>query len=338
MRRSPSIPEGEVRRMRIDGPSLAGNMLGDPTRRDVAVWVPHGHDGAGLPLLVALAGFLGSGVGLAGWRGFGENLPERLDRLVHEGALPPCAVAMPDGFTRLGGNQYVDSPVTGAWTRFLADDLVPALETALGCGGPGRRGLFGKSSGGYGALANAMLRPDVWSAAACHSGDMGFEWVYLPDMPGVLRTLARHEGSIERFVAHVEASAATRVDGGDTHALMILAMAATYDPDPAAYLGIRLPVTADTCEVVPERWERWLDADPIRMAPRHAGALKALKALFIDCGDRDRYNLLYGARRLARALDAAGVPHRYEEFPGDHSGIDHRQDVSLPLLALALSA
>lgn len=337
MRRHPSIPEGEVVRLAVDGPSLAGNMLGDPTVRDCRVWIPHGTTGEGLPLLVVLAGFLGSGVGLAGWRGFGENLPERLDRLVHEGAMPPCVVAMPDGFTRLGGNQYVDSPVTGAWTRFLADDVAPALEARFGCGGPGRRGLFGKSSGGYGAIVNAMLRPDAWAAAGCHSGDMGFEWVYLPDMPGLLRTLARHQGSVERFVAHVEASAATKVDGGDTHALMMLAMAATYDPDPASHLGIRLPVTPDTCETIPARWENWLAWDPVRMAPRHLDALRGLKALFVDCGDRDRYNLLYGARRLARILKAAGVPHRYEEFPGDHSGIDHRQDASIPFLAKALA-
>jgi hypothetical protein len=31
---------------------------------------------------------------------------------------------------------------------------------------------------------------DIWSAAACHSGDVGFELWYLPDMPAVLRALA----------------------------------------------------------------------------------------------------------------------------------------------------
>ncbi len=36
--------------------------------------------------------------------------------------------------------------------------------------------------------------------------------------------------------------------------MMTLAMGATYDPDPDAFLGIRLPVTTDTCERIPERW------------------------------------------------------------------------------------
>ena len=62
-----------------------------------------------------------------------------------------------------------------------------------------------------------------------------------------------------------------------------------------------------------------------------------MKALFIDCGDVDQYDLVYGARRLHRRLEALDVPHRYEEFPDTHSGIDYRMDVSLPWLARALS-
>jgi hypothetical protein len=51
----------------------------------------------------------------------------------------------------------------------------------------------------------------------------------------------------------------------------------------------------------------------------------------------DQYDLVYGARRLHRRLEALDVPHRYEEFPDTHSGIDYRMDVSLPWLARALS-
>jgi hypothetical protein len=41
----------------------------------------------------------------------------------------------------------------------------------------------------------------------------------------------------------------------------------------------------------------------------------------------------YFRRRLAEH----GVAHRYEEFDGTHSGIDHRMDRSLPFLYRALS-
>ena len=56
----------------------------------------------------------------------------------------------------------------------------------------------GKSSGGYCAITHALRHSDIWSTAAYHSGDMGFELCYLPDMPAVLRALAGAENSIER--------------------------------------------------------------------------------------------------------------------------------------------
>jgi hypothetical protein len=89
-------------------------MLGDPSVRVVDVYVPAGHDGQGLPLLVDLVGFTGSGLSHTNWVGFRENLPERLDRLIGEQRMPPVVVAFPDCFTRLGGNQYINSASTGA--------------------------------------------------------------------------------------------------------------------------------------------------------------------------------------------------------------------------------
>jgi S-formylglutathione hydrolase FrmB len=184
---------GSVSRLTIASQALESNMLGDPSARVVDLYVPAGHDGQGLPLLVDLVGFTGSGLSHTNWTGFRENLPERLDRLIGKQRMPPVVIAFPDCFTRLGGNQYINSASMGAWEDFLLHEMLPAIEQRFGCGGTGRRGVFGKSSGGYGALAHALRHSDIWSAAACHSGDMGFELCYLPDMPVVLRALAGAE-------------------------------------------------------------------------------------------------------------------------------------------------
>ena len=338
MLRDPLAPKGTLTTLEIASEALKTNMLGDPTLRAVTVYVPNGHDGAGLPLLVDLVGFTGSGFSHTNWKNFGENLPERLDRLIAAGELPPVVVAFPDCFTRLGGNQYINSAALGNWEDFLIEEMLPAVETRFGCGGKGRRGLFGKSSGGYGSIIHAMRRADVWDAAACLSGDMAFELAYLMDMPMVLRALAKKDMSIERFLTDFEAN--PKPEGKDIHILMSLAMAATYDPDPEAYLGIRLPVDTETCEVIESRWANWLDWDPVLLADRSetVANLKSLKALWLECGTEDQYNLLYGARRLHKKLDAAGVAHTYEEFPDNHSGVDYRMDRCLPFLAKALSA
>lgn len=335
MLRHRTAPRGALHRLTLDSEALGTSLLGDPATREVHVYVPAGADGRALPLLVDLVGFTAGGPAHTNWRGFGENLPERLDRLIADGAMPPVVVAFPDCFTRLGGNQYVNSVAMGRWESFLVDEVLPFVEGRFGCGGAGRRGVFGKSSGGYGAIVHAMRRADVWAAAACHSGDMAFELCYLPDMPATLRALAKHDGSVEKFLEAFES--APKPSGDMTHALMILAMAATYDPDPSRPFGIRLPVDPDTCELIEERWANWLAWDPVRMADAHADNLRRLRALFIDCGTLDQYNLVYGARRLHRALDRLGVRHRYEEFPDNHSGVDYRMDVSLPYLAKALA-
>jgi S-formylglutathione hydrolase FrmB len=328
-------PAGSVTRMTVESKALAGNLLGDPTVRAVDVYVPAAHDGSGLPLLVDLVGFTGSGLSHTNWAAFRENVPERLDRLIGEGRMEKVVVAFPDCFTRLGGNQYINSAAMGPWEDFLLREMLPAVETRFHCGGVGRRGVLGKSSGGYGAITHALRHADVWAAAACHSGDMGFELCYLPDMPAVLRALARTDNSIERWWTEFEA--AKKQPEGAGKVINALAMAASYDPDPAEFLGMRLPVTFDTCEIIAERWQNWLRQDPVVALESSADDPRLLKALYIDCGRNDQFNLLYGARRFARRLRELGIEHRYEEFPDDHSGVDYRMDESLPFLAAALS-
>ncbi|MGH6988027.1 MAG: alpha/beta hydrolase [Caulobacteraceae bacterium] len=333
MRKTKS-PAGRVERISVKSQVLKGNLLGDPTERLVDVYLPAGSDGKGLPLLVDLVGFTAGGPAHTNWQAFRENVPERLDRLIGEGAMPPTVVAFPDCFTRVGGNQYVNSASTGRWADFLTTEMLQEVEGRFSCGGQGRRGVFGKSSGGYGAIVHALDHPEVWAAAACHSGDMAFELCYLPDMPDTLRAIAKCDNSIEAWWKKFES--ARKPPEGAMKALNILAMAAHYDPDPDVFLGLRLPVTLDTCELIEERWARWLAHDPLVKLQRQAEGLRGMKALWIDCGANDQFNLVYGARRFHERLEALGIAHRYEEFDDNHTAVDYRMDESLPFLAGAL--
>ena len=71
MRLNKNAPAGKVHTLRVNASMLAENLLGDPAERDVFVYVPHDHDGSGLPLLVDLVGLTGSGAGRASWKNFG---------------------------------------------------------------------------------------------------------------------------------------------------------------------------------------------------------------------------------------------------------------------------
>jgi S-formylglutathione hydrolase FrmB len=194
--------------------------------------------------------------------------------------------------------------------------------------------VFGKSSGGYGALFLAMHWPDIWGAAASHAGDVGFEWVYRPEFPLAARLLAGEGGDITAFIRRFWA--ANRPAGAEFAAMLVLAMAASYDPDPANPARIRLPFDIATLEMDPARWDRWLAFDPLNLIEDRHEALNGLLALHIDVGSSDQYNIQFGTRRLIARLEALGVAGRFEEFDGTHSGIDWRLDRSLPFLARAL--
>jgi hypothetical protein len=118
---------------------------------------------------------------------------------------------------------------------------------------------------------------------------------------------------------------------------MLLAMAATYDPEPAAPNGFYLPYDLHTGARIEARWRQWLKHDPVNMVRANKRRLEKLRGLYIDCGWRDQFHIHFGSRQLSMQLTKHGIDHRYEEFSGTHSGIDHRMDISLPFLAKALS-
>ena len=84
--------------------------------------------------------------------------------------------------------------------------------------------------------------------------------------------------------------------------MMILAMAASYDPDPLNGTKIRLPFDLRTCRLIPERWANWQSFDPLHMVANHHEALRSLHALYIEVGFYDQYNIQFGSRQLADRL------------------------------------
>ena len=349
---------------------LADNALGDPHIRRVAVWVPPGYDaavtkgkksgrGRRYPVLWDLVGFTGSGLAHINWRPFDENVPERAARLIHEKRMGPCIIVFPDCFTSLGGNQYINSSAIGNYADYLTRELIPFVDREFRTlASREHRGCFGKSSGGYGAMIHGMRYTKYWGAIGDHSGDAYFDFCYRGDWPRTLNELDRYRkprrkpGSVVRLPKASRSVAGTddgrvrrflesmwtkdKLTDGEGHALMEIAMAASYDPDPDAPLGFRLPVELETGEWLPKRWAQWLKHDPVQLVEKYAANLKKLRGIYIDCGWRDQYHLHYGGRLLSRELSAHGVPHRYEEFDDTHSSIDYRMDVSLPYLYKAL--
>ena len=343
---------------------LKGNPLGDPHVRRLGVWLPpHYDDGASLrrfPVLYDLVGFTGSGLAHANWKAFGDNVPERAARLIHEGRMGPAIIVLPDCFTALGGNQYVNSSAIGDYADYLTREIIPFVDREFRTlASREHRGCFGKSSGGYGAMLHGMKYAKYWGAIANHSGDAYFDFVYWHDWPNTLNELAKHrlpkrrpgryaaprasarrltagedDGRIQRFLRHVWKK--EKLSTAEGHAIMNLCMAATYDADPRAPLGFRVPFHLESGEPIAGRWARWRTHDPVNLVDRYRANLRTLRGIYIDCGWRDQYHIHFGSRILSKRLAAAGIRHVYEEFDDDHSDVDYRMDRSLPFLYKAL--
>ncbi len=325
-----NYPKGSLVQFEIASEFLKDNPLKDPHERTVYVYLPAGYDDSQkeLPVMYYLAAYTNSGLGMVSWRAFGESLTERLDRLIAEEKMGPTCVVMPDCFTCLGGNQYIDSPAIGMYASFIHQELVPVIENNFNVKkGKDHRAVLGKSSGGFAAMSFAMDFPDFWGAIANQSGDAGFDILYQRDFPTVANVLANYKGDINHFIKRFWK--AKKTQGTDILTLMMICMAATYDPHEDE---ITLPFDLNTCEIKQKNWQKWLDADPVNKVQYNVEALQMLNGLWMDCGFRDQYMIHYGMRRLSQQLEKHQIEHTYEEFNGTHSGIDYRLDSSLPFL------
>ena len=337
VRSQPDWPKGKVICLKHKSSVLQGNIWSDPVDRDFNVYLPaeYSEAGSAFAALWDFAAFTNAGPGHLNWKNQGENLPQRLDRLIGSGEMPPVVVPMPDCYSSLGGNQYINSPSVGRYADYVVEELVPFLSQRVNViDDRAGRGAFGKSSGGYGALVHAMYYPETWGGIASHAGDIGFEWVYRPEFPKAAAMLSALDGDPYRFLKNFWKKKSP--GSPDYSTLMTLAMAASYDPgaDPAS--AIRLPFDLHTCELDEERWRQWLRHDPLNLLESYASQLASLKLLYIDVGNRDQYNIQYGTRAFVQRLEKLGIGHHYEEFDGTHSGMDWRLDTSLPMLARAL--
>jgi S-formylglutathione hydrolase FrmB len=319
---------------------LKDNPLHDPYERPLWVYLPPGYEqetSRRYPTIYQIQGLTGQ---LDMWRNrapFRKNFPELADELFARGEIPPCIVVWVDCWTSLGGSQFLDSPATGRYHTYLCDEVVPWIDSHYRTLAQGEhRGIAGKSSGGYGAMITPMLRPDLWGGLATHAGDALFEVCYLPDFRSSVRTLRdEYAGSFEAFWQDFRTRPAFTKES-DAHLLNDWCMAACYSADPDG--TVRLPYDVATGQLIPEVWERWLAWDPVRMVPRHAEALQAMKAIYIDAGKRDQFFLDLGAEAFRQALESIGVTDIFFElFDATHMGIEYRYPLSLKYLAERLA-
>lgn len=327
-------PRGTIVYEAIDSRVLAKNPLGDPSVRALPVYLPPGYERGTrrYPVIHMLSGFLGSGQGLLNWSFTGESIDRRLDRLIGEGAMKPCIVALPDAMTALGGSQFLNSRGTGRYADYFTNEVVTRVDRAFRTlAEPAHRAVMGKSSGGYGALVHAMERPDLFGAVASHSGDLYFEYGYFGDFPKACTDLGA-AGGVAPWLAKYRAS--PKKSHAQITTLNIVAMAACYSPGKDGTPD--LPFDLETGQLREKVWARWLANDPLRILESRHRALRDMRLVYLDAGSRDEWSLHLGARMFAKRARQLGVRVAHEEFDDGHMDVSYRMDVSLPKVSRAI--
>jgi S-formylglutathione hydrolase FrmB len=325
-------PVGQVIVETFSSDALKGNPLGDPSVRDLYIYLPPGYmsdSSRSYPVCYLLAGFTGRGRSFLNSQPFSYSLPERMDMLYNSGLVREMIVVMPDCFTRLGGSQYINSTATGRYEDYIVNEIVPFVDSRFRTRKDrSGRAVSGKSSGGYAALVYGMRHADLFSCVVSHSGDCYFEYCYMSDFAKTARNM---NGDPEAFLKRFYAEEKKGRD--DIPVLNIIAMAACYSPLVGQPLGIEFPFDLTTGELRADVWQRWLEHDPIRMVKGFVSELKGLDLLYLDVGQRDEYYLDIGTRILRSRLESHGIEFIYEEFDGGHFNTSYRYNRSMQLLS-----
>jgi S-formylglutathione hydrolase FrmB len=316
---------------RLESAHLAENLLGDPSERDVFVYLPPGYDESDgrFPTAYLLHAYGTSAAeevtpatdGLR-WR---PPLQDVLDPVFGRMGVPPMNVVIPDGWSRWGCGQWVDSPVTGNFEQYVLRDVIPHVDATYRTISASRsRGVFGFSSGGFGSWNLASRNPEVFGAMAVLSADSFLDMT--------------HKVMLYKYLDSIWPDPPNGPVEGNFWSEIVYDYAATYSPNPDnPPFYVDLPVAYPSGELLQDVWDRWLSFDPVVNVHDRLDNLRKLSGILLDAGFNDDYNLHWGHRLLSHYLTEAGIAHEHRENPGNHGGrANERYQIALEWLSQIL--
>jgi enterochelin esterase-like enzyme len=302
----PAAGSGTVERITVHGKALEGNLEGDSPDREATVYLPPSYaadQNRRFPVVYLLHGYGGREDTFTARL---ANLQESGDRLAFAQGFSSAIVVTPNAYTLHKGSMYSNSPTTGDWERFIAEDLVAYMDGHYRTL-PDRmsRGLAGHSMGGYGALRIGMKRADVFGAlyvmsACCLTANRS-------PRPDAMK-------AAEAITTRAQAEEAARAPGFGPSTT--LASAAAWSPNPKnPPLYLDLPVKDG--KVRPDIVAKWVANAPLEMLEQYVTNLGKYYAIAIDIGTKD--GLIASNKELHAAMTRLRIPHGYEEYDGDHT-------------------
>jgi S-formylglutathione hydrolase FrmB len=322
--------------LKVQAPSLKGNLLGDPTEQPVYVYLPPGYEGSTkrYPTLNLLHGFTSNpGVWING-QYQGMKLQTLMDDSIKSGKVREMIVVAANGSNAYKGSFYTNSTVNGNWEDFIVRDLVNYVDTNYRTLARAEsRGIAGHSMGGYGSVMLGMKHPAIFSAVYALSPCC---LVIEADMSeansgwsGVLKLTSKDQligppRSLPEFY----------------HSAMI-ALSAAFSPNPNRapfFVDFPFEPKSGICNPPPEGqlltktpcvqknetvYAKWRSKFPVYIAEANKENLKKLRGIFLDYGEKEEFpHIPTGVKLLSSTLSELNIPHQFEVYPlGDHGSL-----------------
>jgi S-formylglutathione hydrolase FrmB len=322
--------------LKVQAPSLKGNLLGDPTEQPVYVYLPPGYEGSTrrYPTLYLLHGFTSNSSVWINGQYQGMRLQTLMDHAIKNGTVREMIVVAANGSNAYKGSFYTNSVVTGNWEDFIVRDLVNYVDANYRTSRRAEsRGIAGHSMGGYGSVMLGMKHPEIFSAVYALSpcclameadmGEANSAW------PGVLQLTSKDQlNETPRTLAQFYYSA-------------MIGLSAAFSPNPnrAPFFvdfpfepksGICNPpaqgklLTDAPCVQRNERvYAKWRSNLPVYIAKANKENLKKLRGIFLDYGEKEEFeHIRIGVRLLSNTFSELNIPHQFEVYAnGDHGSL-----------------
>lgn len=307
--------QGNVIRKTFDAPSLQHEPFGEPSKRNITIYLPPHYetDTTRYPVVYYLHGFLGNDSITMNKH---LQIQTLMDSAIRAKLIEPMILVAPNSYTQLGGSFYSDHPIGGNWAKYIAEDVVHFIdENFRTIPQTSSRGLVGHSMGGFGALKIQMLYPDV------------FQSVYSMS-PACLSWGADFTSENQAFIlAATVSTPAQNFQLGFTmeafYASAINALGrAIASNNSNIGLSIDYPCKEENGKVIVDnqKLKVWEDAFPYFMLDRYAQHLKKLKALYIDWGVNDELtHIPVTCVMFTNKLKELNIPHTATPYIGTHN-------------------
>jgi S-formylglutathione hydrolase len=221
---------------------------------------------------------------------------------------------LPNAKSRFMGSFYANSPTTGRWEDFVADEMIQRVDHDFRTiPSPHSRAVAGWSMGGFGAIRLGMHRPDVFSVVYAISP------CCLDAVEEIGTVNAVAWGGILRFKKFEDVDAA--LSDGDFWPVAVFGLLVAIDPDSSVPLGAKIPVARKGIVIVPVEpdFREFRSRFPLQQISMYRDNLRKLSALSLDYGFDDEFAQVPTATAaFSKALSDAHVPHTLETFVGDH--------------------